>query len=227
MAMLLGYLVALSVLLGGGYLGAQWLGTPDQPQVRSARVESRLGRVAIGASSAVSDAPSVPVSSPSTNEVAANEVAANDAIAANDPAAANDAAAANVPAIMPRPDPRNAQARLRDDAPANTAAQDATSATVGAAATATAETRIDPVPIQPAASPETTVAAARVAQAEDAKPAVKPDRPRAAARKKLARNKTARPLVMMTLRTIEYPDGRRVTRLIPLRAQQAYAWQFD
>jgi hypothetical protein len=200
MPALFAYLIAVGLLLGGGYGALSWLAAPEPVKV-SARAKPAAHSGASSESSAAAASPSEPsaaaASSPAINDHDKAAAGSND----QPPASAPDAGlAASEPSVQ-RPEPapaadpstRSANAKvLPDKAEPRDAAVEAGPS--------------DKQPAGPALqSPPADI---RSAPAAAAKAAARP-------RLRQARRPERGAPVLMTLRTIDYPAGRRVTRLIP------------
>ncbi|MEA2943674.1 MAG: hypothetical protein QOD09_4203 [Bradyrhizobium sp.] len=239
MQLLLGYLVALAVFLGGGYAGVQWLLTPDDPAAlaQNSRAESASSRL-INAKK-IRDARALhrklaeslaedggkPAPARTESEAAVAEAGDRSAKTADHSDAGAVAKAPQVPAAPQLPDATVAATDAKLDARAE----------VGPAV---APAKIKSVQNQPEAQqkpagkpgddsvavrksaeakagPASPAAVGRSASASDKKQAVaKKQRPERVA------SSSHRP-VMMILRTIEFPDGRREQRLLPMSQARA------
>jgi hypothetical protein len=234
MQLLIGYLVALAVFLGGGYAGVQWLVAPDEPLAlaQNSRAESASARLI-------------------------NAKKVRDARALHRKLAESLAEDGGKPAAVPvesdvvakQGDERSAKIADHSDASvAADASQDATTPLVPDATVAANDPKLDaraelgPVvtpekikPVQnqpeaqhrPAGKPAGESVAARKSAEAKAGPASEPTagHSEAAVNKKQAVSKkkrveriasSSRQPVMMILRTIEFPDGRREQRLLPM-----------
>jgi hypothetical protein len=217
MQLLLGYLVALAVFLGGGYAGVRWLTAPEtppalaensQPQSASARLinakKIRDAR-ALHRKQAESLAEAGGKPTPARNEpdaVVADGDAPKDAVrpqvseatvAANDPKL--DARAEAGPVVTPakpKAAPHETQAEPR---PAGKADEGRVSARKSAEAKA-----------GPASAPAAARSEAPVTRKQAVLKKKRVERVASSSRKP----------VMMILRTIEFPDGRREQRLLPM-----------
>ncbi len=233
MQLLIGYLVALAVFLGGGYAGVQWLRAPDEPAplAQNSRAESASARLINAkkmrdaralhrklAESLAEDAVK-PAAAPNASEAVAESGEARSAktadhsdahIAAD---ASADAATPQVPgATMAANDPKlDARAEVSP---------------------VVAPEKIKPVQNEseaqqrPAGKTRDSVAAKK-SRETNAGPASAPTAAHsdASVGKKQAASKNQRAEriassshkpVMMILRTIEFPDGRREQRLLPM-----------
>jgi hypothetical protein len=236
MHLLIGYLVALAVFLGGGYASVQWLLTPDEPpalaqnahpesasarlinakKIRDARALHRkqAESLAEGAepapprkqsdvivgddrSAKTADQPATRAPADAPNDAATPQVAAA-TVAANDPKP--DARAEVGPAVTPE----NIKAVQNQSQSQQRPAGKTGAESVAASKSAEAK-----------ASPASDPAAGRSAVAADKKQAV--------SKKKRAERlaSSSRRPVMMILRTIEFPDGRREQRLLPMSQARA------
>jgi len=215
MPALFAYLIAVGILLGGGYGALTWLAAPEPVKV-VAKVKPKQvphpdyeGGSEAGSSVARASAASAP--------------SANDGDHA--------ASAANVP---PPPDTNVAASEQRARDEASRLVQDQQNRS------ASAESRTAETQPAPATEQQPGQAAEQAAQARSP-PSVSPSIQQTAAappspaarttkrqhlRQANGREKPA--LALMTLRTIEFPDGRRVTQLIPYRGHEpALAFQPD
>jgi hypothetical protein len=239
---LFAYLVALTLLLGGGYGALTWLAAPEPVKV-VAKVKPKTVRhyetipPIIGRSD-------TPTASSATNEPESgesNETASGDARSQDVVSVTND----RQPAPRPTNDqPRDARAEVSEqaseqpnkqpdkqankpaseDRPAAVAkpVQDSKSRAARAEAPAAERKRevsVGAEPSRPSRQQTSrrpqTVAAADAA--EDRKTADRPRPSQASRRSERSAHAETRGLVRMTLRTIEFPDGSRATRLIPYR----------
>jgi hypothetical protein len=230
MQLLLGYLVALAVFLGGGYAGVQWLVAPDD---RPARAEN----------SQPSSASSRLINAKKIRDVRAlhRKQAESLAEGGQPPAARNeqDADAEDRSAkTSDQPDTRAAADAAKDafkpqvsDAPL--APNDPNLDARAEAAPAVAPEKTKAVANQadarstPAGKADAEKAAPRKSAEAKAAPASEPaaahseapvNKKQAASKKKRAERlaSSSRRPVMMILRTIEFPDGRREQRLLPM-----------
>jgi hypothetical protein len=242
MPLLIGYLVALSVFLGGGYAGVQWLLAPDQPaalaeksrpesassrlinakKIRDARALHRKLAESLAQDGvrpapapkqtdvAVADADDRSAKPADQPETRAAEDAAPDAakpqvhdaaVAANDPKL--DARAELSPVVAPE---KNKVVHNESDAqqePTGKRGRESSAARKSAEAKA---------------APMSEPAAARSESPINKRPAVSRKKPV----ERIA--SSSRKPVMMILRTIEFADGRREQRLLPMsQARSGYA----
>jgi hypothetical protein len=239
MQLLIGYLVALAVFLGGGYAGVQWLLTPDDPAAlaQNSRAEPPSARL-INAkkirdaralhrkqAETLAEAGVMPAVAPSASEAAAEGGEAGSAKIAD---------RSDTPAAVDRP-----QAAAIPEAPAATvAANDPKLDARAEVSPVVAPEKVKPVPNESQArqkpagkSDGDSVVAKKPIQAK-AGPASEPtathaeaamNKKQAAARKKRVERiaSSSRKPVMMILRTIEFPDGRREQRLLPMSQARA------
>ncbi len=240
MQLLIGYLVALAVFLGGGYAGVQWLVAPDDPPALAENSQPQ---------------------SASSRLINAKKI--RDARALHRKQAESLAEGGKPPVARNEPDAVVADGKDRS---ATTTAEPATRIAADAAkdevtpqlpeapiAVAPSDPKLDArAEAGPAVTPDKTRAVANQAEARP-KPAGKADAEKVAARKsadakaalapepaaahseapvnkKQAATKkkrverfasSSRKPVMMILRTIEFPDGRREQRLLPMAEARA------
>jgi hypothetical protein len=219
MPALFAYLIAVCLLLGGGYGALNWLAAPEpvkvaakaQPKPKSPpSYEARAEQIPEASPPANSSEASATVAEPPPAED--NERGHELASSANDrPAPQQTApkAAAPVPVAQPqiaarKPDQKSRlahaevppdEARQKVEQPVKQAARAGSSTNLRT--TAAAPDTADPAPKRP------------------------PSR-------QAGNRSEQRGLALMTLRTVEYPDGRRETRLIPYGgSERASAFEFD
>jgi hypothetical protein len=217
MPALFAYLIAVGLLLGSGYGALSWLASPEPVKVAAkAKPKSPPPPPHYSEESAPASAQVTPqetgradASAPVANESEQAKTASN-ALGAlpepNQPAAANGSAA---PAEAPA---RDLQLRTAD-------------AESPAADTKPGIKPAETQPAQPAAS--VSPISARSAASNASSAAAKTIK-RAHPQRQANRYPDKRGLALMTLRTIEFPDGRRVTQLIPYRGgERALAFQPD
>jgi hypothetical protein len=196
MPALFAYLIALGLLLGGGYGALSWLAAPEPVKV-AAKAKSKPPSPPHRA-----DAISREISPP---EPGKPEIA--DKTGSNDKTASVD--------------------QLRSEAGAETKA--ASSAQIQAQPNRSARAEMTPARMSPEArqpaetsSSGNQQAVTPIAPPAAAKPAKRPHLRQA------SRHSEKRGLALMTLRTIEFPDGRRVSQLIPYRRdERALAFEPD
>lgn len=240
MQLLIGYLVALAVFLGGGYAGVQWLLTPEDPSVlaQNPRTEPASARLVNAKkirdaralhrkqAETLADAGSKPGVAPAASEAGeappskmaerSDTPAAPDrpldavvpdvpaaTVAANDPKL--DAKAEVAPLMAPekiKPVPSNSQPRQ------------------GPAGKSDGEGGVAKKPVEAKAGPASEPTAAHGEAATNKK--------QAAAKKKRVERiaSSSRKPVMMILRTIEFPDGHREQRLLPMAQARARLPQY-
>jgi hypothetical protein len=209
MPALFAYLIAVGLLLGGGYGALNWLAAPEPVKVAAKARPTPPPPYPGGSAPAFPKAitPSrADASASDESEQAKQARTASDAAGAlperNPPPAANGqtaAAEASAPAQVQQIRDANAEAPPADDQPEAKPAQ-----TQPAKAAA---------PVSPSSAPS----AASNASAPAAKTMKRPHPARQA-----SRHSDRRGLALMTLRTIEFPDGRRVSHLIPYRGGEPY-----
>jgi hypothetical protein len=214
MPALFAYLIALGLLLGGGYGALNWLATPEPVKI--------VARAKPVPRPHFDEANREPASEPSPQEAQkaspettiAETVGPRDLVAgSNHPPAAPPAEAstasteqATQPAVAAAP--QMAQAQI--SAPAPIQQNPAVNAEVASTETARPPEHAQPAEVTSAGSPTSAASATPLAAAKT----VKPKRPH---QQRLASRSEKTALVPMTLRTIEFPDGRRVTQLLPYR----------
>ena len=242
MPALFAYLIAVALLLGGGYGALNWLTTPEPVKVvATATPKPPAPHYADNASPVPTQAdapqvtapePSKPEQSkpvPSKPEVSGTDqlkAAANDEPVSSDPPLSASSSQPNPPAA---PSQQEAKAEISDptrdhrDSPAQVEKpQAATDQGAQDAEAPPAEARHDdPAPTRHEEEQSTQAAPQGNAQtvASIAPAAKTAKRPHV---RQAGRGSEKRPLEVMTLRTIELPDGRRMTRLIPYRAGDRY-----
>jgi hypothetical protein len=248
MQLLIGYLVALAVFLGGGYAGVQWLLAPDDPVAlaQNSRAES--------ASSRLINAKKIRDARALHRKLA--ESLAEDGVK---PAAAQKESPAEKHSDVVIADGDDRSAKIADQSDARApgeASTDAAKPQVPDATVAANDPKLNArAELGPVVTPEKTktvqnesdaqqrpagktggenIAARKSAEAK-AGPASEPTAGRsgAAMNKKQAVSKkkraeriasSSRKPVMMILRTIEFPDGRREQRLLPMsQARSGFA----
>lgn len=241
MQLLIGYLVALAVFLGGGYAGVQWLLTPEEPSAlaQNSRAEPASARLinakkirdarALNRKQAetLAEAGVKPAVAPKGSE-AASEVASEAAAEGGETGSAKIADHSDTPATADR-----SQAAATPEVAAKVAANDPKlDARAEVTPVATPE-KIKPVPDEsqarqrPAGKGDGDSVVARKPVEAKAGPASEPtatraeaaiNKKQAAAKKKRVERiaSSSRKPVMMILRTIEFPDGHREQRLLPM-----------
>jgi hypothetical protein len=234
MQLLLGYLVALAVFLGGGYAGVQWLAAPDDPAAlaENSRPQSASSRL-INAKK-IRDARALhrkqaeslaedggkPMAARNEPDAVVADREDRSAKTADEPAAR---AAADVPKDMVGPQVSKATVAANDpklDARAEAgsavtpektkAVQNQAEAQLRPAGEADGERVVARKSAEAKAGPASGPAAAHSEAAVNKKQAV-------SKKKRVERvASSSRKPVMMILRTIEFPDGRREQRLLPM-----------
>lgn len=211
MPALFAYLIAVGLLLGGGYGALSWLATPEpvkvvaakakpkptphyeaNPEATSSEARSSAGNVSAPSSSALDDSDRAasgsnerpPSPRPEVN-LAAGEQGAKAQVSGPAQDQQNRSANAEVSPAEP--------SQLAEAAPAEDA---------------THEARL-PAQAVPPVSPNKQQITASTAAVSVAKPMKRPHLRQAHSEKPA--------LALMTLRTIEFSDGRRITQLIPYR----------
>jgi hypothetical protein len=196
------YLIAIGLLLGGGYGALTWLAAPEPMKVV---------------------AKAKPIPRPHFDEASRETIGQSDQIAVGSkpPPVAPPAEASTAPIAQSA----QAEASVSTQTEASVTTQVRQNPAVNAAAAnaevASAEAERAPEPAQSAqaASPlqaastgsQTTAASSAAAVAAKT---VKPRRPH---QQRLGSRSEKPALALMTLRTIEFPDGHRVTQLLPYR----------
>ncbi|SHH68490.1 hypothetical protein [Bradyrhizobium erythrophlei] len=249
MPALFAYLIAVALLLGGGYGALNWLAAPEPMKVvAKAKPKPAPPRYADdnGASTPTNppQAGLTEAAKPeaiSKPEVGTDQVktASNEAASSSNEAASSDQkppassssqpqqpatagqqdakAAATAPAQQPD---RSAQAEISPaaaDQGAGHAAAPVPGTSQDHSAPANQEEKQSAQAVSPGAiSPGI---AQSVASAAPASAAIPPKRPHV---RQASRRSDKRPLEVMTLRTIELPDGRRMTQLVPYRRSDRY-----
>ena len=233
MQLLLGYLVALAVFLGGGYAGVQWLLTPAEPSAlaQNSPASARLINAkkirdarALHRKQAETLAETRPEVAPKASEVAAAEGgeagSAKIADHSEPPAAADRSQVAAVPEV---PAATVAANDPKLDARAELTAVAAPEKIRPVADESQARQRAgksDGDSIAASKPIEAKAGSASDATAAHAEAAV--NKKHAAKKKRVERMATSsRKPVMMILRTIEFPDGRREQRLLPMSQARA------
>lgn len=220
MPALFAYLIAVGLLLGGGYGALSWLAAPEPVKVAEKAKPKRPppSHYDEANSEEISQAASVASSSDASPSSIVDDNGA--APASNEPPpspragsgpAANEGGA-QVQTSEPARDQKNLSANA--EASPDEVKQGAESPP--------SEAKL-PAPAASAVSPDNQNIAASAAPA--VKPAKRSHARQAAGRSQRFAERRA-PAVMMTLRTIEFPDGRRVSQLIPYRSAEP-VWAFE
>jgi hypothetical protein len=210
MPALFAYLIAVGLLLGGGYGALSWLAAPEPVKVVAAKVKAKpLPSYATSPEASSSDLS--PASIGDRDHVASDSNAQPPQSAADvAPSEQGAQAVGSTPAQDQQTRSSNA-----DASPAETGQH----AKAAPAEDAMQEAKL-PAQTVPPVSPNKQQTTASTAADSVAK-LVKRQHLRQAHSQKPA-------LVLMTLRTIEFPDGRRVTQLIPYRnGERAMDFQPD
>jgi hypothetical protein len=225
MPALFAYLIAVGLLLGGGYGALSWLAAPEPVKVAAKAKPKRpapphydeanseeVSQAASGASS--SDAGPSSIGDNNQAATASNEQPPSP-LAGSGPAANEEGA--QVQASEPARDQKNLSANAE-------ASPDEVKQGAEASPSDFRQEAKQPAPAAASAvSPANQHTAASAAPA--VKPVKRPHARQAASHSRRFVEKRA-PAVMMTLRTIEFPDGRRVSQLIPYR-RAVPVWAFE
>ncbi len=224
MPALFAYLIAVAILLGGGYGALNWLAEPGPVKV-AANAKPKPPAPHDTDNPETGSRAAVPVSPPQAGgpEIAGKaDSRASDHVKAvsNDQPPQQRTAAdqqdVKAEASRPRPD-QQSQSPHAEMTPAATDQEPKQQVEVPQAAIkpdeAAAAGHEDEKQSVGAASPGSAPAVASIAPATPAK------RPHV---RQASRGAGKRPLQMMTLQTIELPDGRHITRLIPYRSGNGY-----
>ena len=190
MPALFAYLIAVGLLLGGGYGALNWLAAPEPVKV---------------AATAKSKPPSPPHHADNsepreTTPPEPSKPVIDDKIGSNDKTDSVD----QFPSEAAAQDTKETSSGQTQDQPNRSAHAEMTPAGADQDAKQPAE----------ASSPGNQQAVSSIAPAAAAKTAKRPHLRQASSRSE------KRGLALMTLRTIEFPDGRRVSQLIPYRHDQ-------
>jgi hypothetical protein len=252
MPALFAYLIAVALLLGGGYGALSWLAAPEPVKVvAKAKPKPPPAHYADNSEPAAAEAsPSEANSADASKPEAASKTAIDDSdhvkAASNDKAVSSD----QLPSASssPQPEPPAAASQQEAKAQASGPAQDRQdrqqdrSAHAETPQPATSPEARQQVEAPPAEAKQNDSAAARREEGkhEEEKqlsqavspgnaPTIASIAPAAAAKtakrphvRQASRRSEQRPLEVMTLRTIELPDGRRITQLIPRRSGDRY-----
>lgn len=248
MPALFAYLIAVALLLGGGYGALNWLATPEPAKVVVANAKPQPRPSGDAADRGASAQASPPQASPSAvakpTAVSKPEVDGTDqAKTVSDEAASSGqpSPTSSLPQPQQPPNVRPQGAKAAGTVLAQQTAPElqpdrSTQAEMPSAAAGQESAHADtPVPgtdqhpakheeekqsaqvaSQGAVSPGTLQSAASTAPASAA---MTPKRPHV---RQASRRSDKRPLEVMTLRTIELPDGRRMTQLVPYRHGNPY-----
>ena len=228
MPTLFGYLVALALLLGGGYAGLQWLASPDavsthqrageKPTARNvskkfekseksefdgAAAPAVPGEADDGSKIGTASSATADVEAPRPSDHEANETETISKPSDATPSANNDSARAGPNdhvATTGGTSNLNSESEIRQATPAEAAREGSRDAE-----------QKDDAPIR-------AIAGTPKPGEPRSEPGVKPRRPD----KRHVRSSHSR-LVMMYLRTIEFPDGHREQQLLPIRRSRRMA----
>jgi hypothetical protein len=208
MPALFAYLIAVGILLGGGYGALSWLAAPEPVKVVArAKPKPKPHYEATPPEASSSDTSSAAIKD---NDDAAS--GSNDRPPSSQP---GSGAGANV---------QDVQAAVSQDAKAVASGPAPDLQAEGSSADARQEAT-QPVGAASPASPSNRQTAASIPAAA-AKTVKRPHLRQAGGRSEKPTEKRA--LALMTLRTIEFPDGRRITQLIPYRgSERALAFEPD
>ncbi len=247
MPALFAYLIAVALLLGGGYGALNWLATPEPMKV-VAKAQPAPPRYADDNGSptpanppqaslteaAKPEAISKPEVGTDQVKKASNEAASssNEAASSDQKPPASPSSQPQQPATVGQQDAKaagTASARQPDrpaQAEISPAAADQGGGHAAAPAPATSQDHSPPARQEEkqsakavssgAISPGTAQSVASAAPASAAMP------PKRSHVRQASRRSDKRPLEVMTLRTIELPDGRRMTQLVPYRRSDRY-----
>lgn len=239
MPALFAYLIAVALLLGGGYGALNWLATPEPVKVVAKAKpapppphyadDSGLSTPTNPPQASLSEAPKPEATSkPEANGADQAKTTSNEATSSNRPPPTSSlpqpqqpaaAGQQDAKAAAPQPD-RPAQAEM-PPAPADQRAAHAEAPVPGTdqdhSATAMHEEKQSAQAVSPGVvSPGTVQSAASTA------PAAAAMTPKRSHVRQASRRSEKGPLEVMTLRIIELPDGRRMTQLVPYRSGNRY-----
>jgi hypothetical protein len=215
MPALFAYLIAIGLLLGGGYGALSWLAAPEPVKV-AAKAKPTPRRHFDEASPEAASKPNEAHEAQKTHKAGPASISQSEQAAA----VSNQQPAAPLPEAGAASREQGAQAEVQAEVsvPAQVQQDPAIRAEVSPA-----EVRPPVQDVQPAqaASPGTQKTAVSTVPATAGKTVKRPHQ-------RLASRSEKPALALMTLRTIEFPDGRRVTQLIPYRnGERAPAFQPD
>jgi hypothetical protein len=215
MPALFAYLIALGLLLGGGYGALTWLAAPEPVKV-VAKAKPTPRPHFDEASRETASEPSGQQAQQKPQKASPETIGQSDriAVASNQPPVAPPAEASTASTEQGA----QAEAQAKVSLPAQTQASAPAQVQQNPAANAkVSSAEIGPPPEQPqpaqAASTGSQTTAASTAPAAAPK-TVKLKRPH---QQRLASRSEKPALALMTLRTIEFPDGHRITQLLPYR----------
>jgi hypothetical protein len=240
MPMLIGYLVALALLLGGGYLGLEWLASPDQVTTHqhagATRTAGNLPKKNESKPESKSESKPESQSERSDSDATSPTAVAGEAdgaskagipapaalpaeVQAAEPAKPADAGPAAMTPPTTRPELSNND---RADAGRNDAGRNDHVATGGTSQPNSEPERRPGKPAEAAREASRDAEPNDDAQARAIARTPKPRESRSEGEDKPARPDRRNPrsshagLVMMRLRTIEFPDGHREQQLLPI-----------
>jgi hypothetical protein len=232
MPALFGYLVALVLLLGGGYAGLQWLGSPDvsthqrmgeKPAAKNVPKKTeqaeKTEQSEFNAAKTIAKATAVPGEA-DTHEGNASETVSrpgDPASGVNDDTAAaarkdDVAATRGASPLTSEPEPRPAK-------PAAASAEASGDAQHKDDAKQKDDARVKDIAGTPQQSEPRSAEPGVKSAKQDRRQAKRQERPH-------LRSSRSR-LVMMYLRTIEFPDGHREQQLLPIRRARRMAVEAD
>jgi hypothetical protein len=205
MPALFAYLIAVGLLLGGGYGALSWLAEPERPKVVAKVKPKPLPRYDV--TSNETNGPDLSISSSNASSSSPESKQAGPG--------SNHQPPTTLAETRAEPDAQDAHARMVED-PQKNDRHDPLVASVDASS----QPAKQPVNAVPPAPSHAQVAS--LAPATAAKTAKRPHPGQTGS------HSEKQGLVLMTLRTIEFPDGRRVSRLIPYRrGERALPFQSD
>jgi hypothetical protein len=201
MPALFAYLIALGLLLGGGYGALSWLAAPEPVKI----VAKAKQKAPSTHTATISEPTSAKASPPEAVDSERLKPASNDKPQSSETEARVAASEPGAPVDGPKSTP-DQQAVVQAEAAPAEVGRSPPQRDSGSHAKEESRQEYKQVNKHPveAAPPANTVAAA----------SAKPKRPPL---REASRPSEKRALTLMTLRTIEFPDGRRVTQLIPYR----------
>jgi len=202
MPALFAYLIAVGLLLGGGYGALSWLAAPEPVKVvakAKPRPPSPVHYTGNYQADSEPTAAQPPTPEPSRSEPGSQGVGDSESIKT----ASNDQPAS--------PQPEAGVARAQAEVSGSAQQSKAEIASVEAGQEAKQEEK-QPAQTAPPVSRGNRQSAASTGSAAAAKTVSRPHAPQT------GHHSEKHGLALMTLRTIEYPDGRRVSQLIPYRS---------
>jgi hypothetical protein len=203
MPSLLAYLIAVGLLLGGGYGALTWLAAPEPVKI-VAKAKPTPRPHFEEANRETASEPGGQEPQKASPETTSPETVGQSRQISVDSSQPPVAPPAEVNTASTEPG-----ARAEASGPAQVQQNSAVSAAVSPAETAPVPERTQPARATPTGD-QTTVASTAPTAAEKT---VKPKR----LHQRLASRSVRPALALMTLRTIEFPDGHRVTQLLPYR----------